>query len=61
MGFGSTVMTLSFRTDSSGKNSADPDQTAPLGATRSGSSLLLFHLHPLDKIFYGLASFFFEF
>ena len=27
-----TVITLSFQTDMSGKNSADPDQTAPRGA-----------------------------
>ena len=37
-------------------NSADPDQTAPL--LDQGLHCLLYHLHFLDKMFYGLASLF---
>ena len=53
-----TVMNLSFRTDRSGANSADPDQSAPRGAVWSGSSLFAILFVSLDKIFYGLASLF---
>ena len=43
-------MTLSFQA-----NSADPDQTAPLGAVLSGSSLFAIPLHHFDKVTWGLA------
>ena len=44
-----TVMTLSFRTDRSGKTEEQSDQ---------GLHCLLFHLHHFDKIPQGLASLF---
>ena len=51
-----TIMILNFRTDTSGQNSADPDQTAP--QSDQGLHCLLFHLHVFDKIPSGLASLF---
>ena len=44
-----TVTLLSFRTDRSGANIADPDQTAP----DQGLHCLPFRLHLLDTLFYG--------
>ena len=39
-------------------NNADPDQNAPRGEEQSDQGLhcLLFRLHLLDKIFYGMTS-----
>ena len=46
-------ITLSFWTVFVCANSVDPDQTAPLEAVLSGSTLIAFCLHLLDTLLYG--------
>ena len=51
--YSNTVMILSFRTDK-----ADPDQTAPRGASWSASTLSVIPSAPLDTLLYGRATLF---
>ena len=51
-------MTLSFRTDRSGQTVQTQIRLLLEEQSDQGLHCLLFHLHLLDKIFYGLASLF---
>ena len=53
-----TVMTLSFRTDRSGQTVQTQIRLLLEEQSDQGLHCLLFHLHLLDKMFYGLASLF---
>ena len=53
-----TVMTLSFRTDKSGQTVHTQIRLLLEEQSDQGLHCLLFHLHLLDTIFYGLASLF---